>query len=100
MLSKIKQFLSVLLVFIASSAFSQTQKPEIKISNNSYGISTNLWIAYSNTTNLMLEKVDKQLFLKSILLKNDGDFEDKKYFMNYVKTAINKAGFFNIILYK
>lgn len=90
MLSKVKQFLSTLLVFIAFSAFSQTQNPEIKISTNSYDISTNLCVTYSNMTNLLLEKVDKQLFLKSVLLKSDGNVEDKKYFVKYVKSAINK----------
>ena len=90
MLLRFKLLLSAILIFIAFSGFSQTPAAEKTASNNPYGISNNLWITYSNKTNMLLEKVDEQSFLNYIIFKNDGNFSDKKYFVKYIKAAIKK----------
>ena len=90
MLPRLKALLSAMIIFIAFSASSQIVKPEIKASNNSYGISNDLWITYLNKANLLLEKVDQQSFLNYIIFTHDGNMNDRKYFVKYVKAQIKK----------
>src|ERR1035437_2073704 len=90
MLPRFKQLLSAMIIFIAFSASSQTMKSEIKTSNNSYGVSTDLWITYLNKTNLLLEKVDQQSFVNYVIFTQGGNMSDRKYFVKYVKATIKK----------
>lgn len=79
-----------LLVSIASSAVSQNASIQPKAISNPYGISEKEWTSYLNKTNLLSEKIDVQSFINYVLFNNDGNFNDMKYFQNYIKEKLNK----------
>lgn len=79
-----------MLVFIVFAGVSQTQKAELKPGNFPYGISHDLWVSYSNKANFLLEKVDELSFLNYVILSNQGDLSERKYFVKYVNTEIKK----------
>lgn len=90
MLLRLKLLLSAMVIFIGFSGFSQAQKTDLKPSNNSFGISNDTWITYTNKANVLLEKVDEESFLNYVIFKNDGDLADRKYFVKYVNAKIKK----------
>lgn len=98
MFLRFKLLFSAMIIFIAFSASAQVAKPEIKKSNNSYGIPHDEWITYLKKSNLLLEKVDQQNFLNDVIFKDVRNFEDRKYFEEYVKNKIKND--LNELVYK
>lgn len=89
------------LAFLLSVSFTATSQTSISGGlsvSNPYAVSEKDWTSYLNKTNLLSEKVDVQSFINYILFKNDGNFYDMEYFMDYIKGKLKKDK--EVLIYK